>query len=60
MFIASLSLISLSLFPSHITPIYGYKGCILSKHGVLHVQMGLFGIGEEKLGAICVGAIVCH
>lgn len=31
-----------------------------SKHRVLHVQMGLFGIRDEKLGAIRVGAIVCH
>lgn len=33
---------------------------ILSKHCVLHVQMRLFGICEEKLGTIGVGAIICH
>lgn len=36
------------------------KGRVLSKHGVLHVQMRLFGICEEELGSICVGAVVCH
>lgn len=33
---------------------------LLSKHCVLHVQVGLFGICDEKLGAICVGSIICH
>lgn len=36
------------------------KGYLLSKHCVLHIQMGLFGICDEKLGAVCVGAVVSH
>lgn len=34
--------------------------CVLSKHCVLHVQVRLLCICDEKLGAICVWAIVCH
>ena len=33
---------------------------LLSKHGVLHVQMRLLGVREEELGAVGVGAVVCH
>lgn len=36
------------------------KDDILSKHCVLHIQVGLFGVCDEKLGTIRVGAIVCH
>lgn len=39
---------------------YMCTGCVLSKHGVLHVQVRLFGVCEEELGAVGVGAVVRH